>query len=140
MHHSASRAILLVCLVGGWLLVRRLPGARRAPAWACGFASAPAWLPFGDPATQYTGLSLSEPLTRTLGGALIGAKETVVASRHTMVWADPADTWITGPSPAHRLPRQAHGLVLLLTLRRLLSVVFAALVLCLIVIAWVGAA
>jgi hydrogenase-4 component B len=134
-------AILLLCLIGGWLLVQRLPGSRRAPAWACGFAAAPAWLPFGDPATQYTGLSLSEPLVRTLGGALIGARETVQGAKHTLVWADPAQTWINQPV--------ARGIAWLatatdwfqrLTLRRLLSVVFAALVLCLIAIAWVEAA
>ncbi len=132
--------LLLLGLAGCWLLVRRFPGARRAPAWACGFAAAPAWLPFGDPATQYTGLSLSEPLVRTLGGALIGARQRVRDSQHVMVWADPAQIWVNRP-----IGRFIARLALLtdwfqrLTLRRLLSLVFTVLVVCLVVIAWAEA-
>ncbi len=41
---------------------------RREPAWSGGFAAPPAWLPFGDPATQYGPASFVEPLRRLLAG------------------------------------------------------------------------
>lgn len=37
-------------------------GERRAPLWDDGFAAPPPWLPFGDPATQYTGRPFARPL------------------------------------------------------------------------------
>ncbi|MEJ1979375.1 MAG: hypothetical protein WDN49_28025 [Acetobacteraceae bacterium] len=76
---------------------------------------------------------------RTLGGALIQAKESVGAAKHTLTWTDPAETWVNRPT-ARLVARLAllTDWFLGLTLRRLLSVVFAALVLCLAVVAWGG--
>ena len=39
---------------------------RREPAWSGGFAPPPAWLPFGDPATQIGPASFSDPIRRLL--------------------------------------------------------------------------
>ena len=41
---------------------RRRPGVQRAPAWEDGFAAPPAWMPFGDPATQATAVTLASVL------------------------------------------------------------------------------
>ncbi|MDR3538130.1 MAG: proton-conducting transporter membrane subunit [Acetobacteraceae bacterium] len=50
----------LVALCGGmvvWLQRRRgLPPGEAVPAWQDGFAPPPAWMPFGDPLTQATGV------------------------------------------------------------------------------------
>jgi formate hydrogenlyase subunit 3/multisubunit Na+/H+ antiporter MnhD subunit len=53
----APLAVLLLLALGGAGVVAlwrwaRGPAAVQAPAWDGGFAAAPAWLPFGDPATQ----------------------------------------------------------------------------------------
>ncbi|MBV9247991.1 MAG: hypothetical protein JO227_01925 [Acetobacteraceae bacterium] len=63
--------LLVVIAVGVWWCMRRLAGGgeRRAPAWEDGFAPPPAWLPFGDPATQSTGVGFMpevhvDPLVR----------------------------------------------------------------------------
>jgi formate hydrogenlyase subunit 3/multisubunit Na+/H+ antiporter MnhD subunit len=52
-------------------------GYRQAAAWDCGFGAAPAWLPFGDPLTQYGAASFSEPLRRTFGATVLAARESV---------------------------------------------------------------
>jgi formate hydrogenlyase subunit 3/multisubunit Na+/H+ antiporter MnhD subunit len=78
--YSAPGAVLLLALAAGlvWLALRRAaPGHRSAPAWDCGFGDPPAWLPFGDPATQYGGASFGQPLRRALGVALLDAREAV---------------------------------------------------------------
>jgi hydrogenase-4 component B len=50
-----------------WLLYRGgSQSNRREPAWSGGFAAPPAWLPFGEPATQYGPASFAEPLQRVL--------------------------------------------------------------------------
>ncbi len=70
-------AALLAAFGGGaFLILRRWGGSgvRRGPAWECGFAAPPPWLPFGDPATQYTDSSFAEPLQRTMGRALLAAR------------------------------------------------------------------
>jgi formate hydrogenlyase subunit 3/multisubunit Na+/H+ antiporter MnhD subunit len=60
----------LLALVGGgaWWLIRRrtVTGERREAAWSGGFAPPPAWLPFGDPITQYNASSFAAPLQRAL--------------------------------------------------------------------------
>jgi hypothetical protein len=48
----------------------RSQGHRQEAAWSGGFAPPPAWLPFGDPATQYGPASFAEPLRRALGPLL----------------------------------------------------------------------
>jgi hydrogenase-4 component B len=52
-------------------------GYRQAAAWDCGFGAAPAWLPFGDPLTQYGAASFSESLRRTFGATVLAARESV---------------------------------------------------------------
>ncbi len=53
--------LILALLTGLALLVRtgRLRPAAAVPAWEDGFAAPPAWMPFGDPATQADPRSLS---------------------------------------------------------------------------------
>jgi len=64
----APPVIAVLLLVGAgavlWLLHRHGPSGRSEPAWSGGFAQPPAWLPFGDPATQVTARSFAEPLRR----------------------------------------------------------------------------
>jgi hydrogenase-4 component B len=60
-------AALLVIAAGGifWLLQRLAAQQQREEtAWSGGFAPPPAWLPFGDPATQYGPASFAEALHR----------------------------------------------------------------------------
>lgn len=56
----------LVALCGGlvlWLQRRRnLPAGEPVPAWQDGFALPPAWMPFGDPLTQSSGVGFLPPL------------------------------------------------------------------------------
>lgn len=119
--------LLAACGGGATLLLRRfaVPGARRAPAWNGGFAPAPAWLPFGDPATQYSGAGFAQPLHRSFGPYLLTAAEAEAAprsARRTLRWL----AW-----QASRLQR--------LTIRRQLGLAFTTLVLLLVVIAWLDA-
>jgi formate hydrogenlyase subunit 3/multisubunit Na+/H+ antiporter MnhD subunit len=113
---------LLAVAAGGTRLVQRrfaAAGHTRGPAWACGFAAPPAWLPFGDPVTQYGGASFAEPLARTLGRSVLGAGEA----------PDPAMTWLFRPLARARaaLSRVADAMQLL-TIRRILMVMFVVLV------------
>ena len=57
---------LLVCVVAGclWAWRRRLPGLQTTPLWEDGFDPPPAWMPFGDPATQVTPAVLANLLPR----------------------------------------------------------------------------
>jgi formate hydrogenlyase subunit 3/multisubunit Na+/H+ antiporter MnhD subunit len=75
----AVTALLVVALAGVLLAVRRWMGGeqRRAAAWDGGFAPPPPWLPFGEPAAQYGGVAFAEPVARTLGSAVLAARETV---------------------------------------------------------------
>jgi hydrogenase-4 component B len=68
----APLAITALLTIAGcavfWLLLRnRTQQHRPEPAWSGGFAPPPAWLPFGDPATQYGPASFAEPLQRIVG-------------------------------------------------------------------------
>jgi formate hydrogenlyase subunit 3/multisubunit Na+/H+ antiporter MnhD subunit len=63
--------LLVVGAVLFWLMRRdRSQGHRQEAAWSGGFAPPPAWLPFGDPATQYGPASFAEPLRRALAPLL----------------------------------------------------------------------
>jgi hydrogenase-4 component B len=143
----AIAALLAIAgLAAAFLLLRGriVSQIRRGPAWDCGFAAPPPWLPFGDPATQYGGLSLAEPFIRMLGRALLGARERVDmpgpgetrAARYTLSWRDPAETWLH-----HPVLRLRHWLTLwanrmqFLTIRRTLVVVVSALLVLLVVLA-----
>lgn len=145
----AALAIAALLLAGGigiaWALRRwAAQGHRRGPAWACGFAAPPAWLPFGDPATQYGGASFAQPVRRALGTALLAARETVDmprpgetrAGRYSTDMRDPAEPWLFVPIGRWRdkVVGVADGMQFL-TIRQTLSVMFAVLVLFLAVIA-----
>ncbi len=138
----AAWGIALLLLAAGGLIVLGLrrhavAGHRREAAWDCGFAPPPAWLPFGDPVTQYAGASFAQPLRRALGGAILAARETVFMpepgdpgpARLTVFWRDPAQLWLFTP-----IGRARDGISALadhmqfLTIRRILAVMFAALV------------
>lgn len=64
-------ALLAVAGIGAFaaLRARRSRDQRTEPMWMGGFAKPPAWLPFGDPATQYGPISFVEPLRRLLSSA-----------------------------------------------------------------------
>ena len=143
-------ALLVAGGVGIFMVLRRwsVAGHRRGPAWACGFAAPPAWLPFGDPATQYGGASFAQPLRRALGTTLLAAREEVDmprpgdtrAGRLNVVLRDPAEPWLFAP-----IGRWREKIVALadamqfLTIRQTLSVMFAVLVLFLASVAMVEA-
>lgn len=78
--YSPIATIVLVLLAAA-ALIRGMPGfgsreASREVAWNGGFAPPPAWLPFGDPTTQYGPVSFVEPVRRVL--ELAGAASSVV--------------------------------------------------------------
>ncbi len=136
----AASGVALVLVLRRWTVA----GSRRAPFWANGFAAPPAWLPFGDPATQYGGASFAQPLRRSLGAALLAAREAVDMpapgdtrpARFDAGQGDPADTLLFRPILRLReaLSAQADRMQFL-TIRRVLSVMFVALVLFLAVVA-----
>jgi hydrogenase-4 component B len=148
-YSALAIGVLLALLVAGIGLVLRrwaISGERRAAAWDGGFAAPPAWLPFGDPATQYGGRSFAQPLARSLGGALLGAEEQVTSvapgdpspARYDSSWQDPSLALLF--APIARLRQRASGFVdrlHVLTIRRSLSVVVTTLLLLLGLIAWI---
>ncbi len=148
----AGTVALLASFAGGASLFLRRWGAsgvRRGPAWDCGFAAPPPWLPFGDPATQYTDASFAEPLQRTMGRALLAARtETRPAfpgeatpARLLASWQDPAVTWLFLPLQRTRdAIARAVDRLQALTIRRTLGLTFVMLVLLLVLIAWMRAA
>jgi hydrogenase-4 component B len=132
--YAALPVLLLLALAafGARLALRRFAarGQTRGPAWAGGFAAPPAWLPFGDPVTQYGGASFAQPLARTLGHAVLGSAES--SDR----LPDPAETWVFRPlARARAVVSRAADAMQLLTIRRILMVMFVVLVLFLAVIA-----
>jgi hydrogenase-4 component B len=139
--------LLLVLAAGGAALVLRRfaqKGQMRGPAWAGGFAAAPAWLPFGDPVTQYGAASFAQPLARTLGRSVLGTSETLtgpppgIPGPVTMQagFRDPAVTWLFAPlQRARAAASRAADAMQLLTIRRILTVMFVVLVLFLAAIA-----
>jgi hydrogenase-4 component B len=71
--YSATLVAVLLAAFGSIAMWARRQGAgrerRREAAWMDGFASPPAWLPFGDPATQIGPASFIDPLRRLLPSA-----------------------------------------------------------------------
>ncbi len=61
-------------------------GEREVPAWNGGFGKPPAWLPFGNPATQATATGFAEPVQRAIGFAILGPKT-----------LDPGEVYILDP-------------------------------------------
>lgn len=119
-------------------------GHRRGPAWACGFAAAPAWLPFGDPLTQYGGASFAQPIRRALGTALLAARERVDmplpgdtrAASFAVSLRDPAATYVFSPlARARGMLGRLVDFMQFLTIRRMLSLMFTMLILFLVIIA-----
>ena len=110
---------------------------RRAPAWDCGFPNA-------DPATQYTAQSFSQPLRRVYGGFAFGARESVDMpapgdARAARLHVEMRDyVWHTIYAPIARGVGATAGWLnplQFLTIRQYLSVVFAALVALLLLLA-----
>jgi formate hydrogenlyase subunit 3/multisubunit Na+/H+ antiporter MnhD subunit len=65
---------LLMAVAGGaaWLVLRNAGTRREVAAWQGGFGPAPAWLPFGDPATQPSATGFAEPVWRSIGLGILG--------------------------------------------------------------------
>jgi NADH:ubiquinone oxidoreductase subunit 5 (subunit L)/multisubunit Na+/H+ antiporter MnhA subunit len=61
---AAVAGLLAIAGIAVFRGLRRTGEQRREPTWSGGFAAPPAWLPFGDPATQYGPASFVEPLQR----------------------------------------------------------------------------
>ncbi len=110
---------------------------RRAPIWDCGF-------PGLDPSMQYTASSFSEPIRRVFGTLLFRAREYVempppgaMAPAHFRVRLDDI-VWNTLYLPIAegvRVAADRLNVLQFLTIRRYLSLVFAALIVLLLVIA-----
>jgi hypothetical protein len=126
------------------LLRWTVAGHRRGPAWACGFAASPAWLPFGDPLTQYGGASFAQPIRRALGASLLAARERVDmplpgdtrTGNFSVSLRDPASVYVFAPLGRLRgvLARWFDG-IQFLTIRATLSLMFGMLILFLTIIA-----
>jgi formate hydrogenlyase subunit 3/multisubunit Na+/H+ antiporter MnhD subunit len=110
---------------------------RRAPAWDCGY-------PDASPATQYTASSFAQPIRRVFASMLFRARERVEMpppgdprpARMTVVLRDPVWEMIYLPVAAtvtFAAERLNH--LQFLTIRQFLSLVFAALVILLLVLA-----
>ena len=123
----------------------RSQGHRIGPAWDCGFGAPPPWLPFGDPLTQYGGASFAQPLRRALGPALLhaqrnrghaGARRNTRGAHVAVQTSDPAEGGLFRPVARLRVRLSEFADQLqFLTIRSTLSLMFAALVLFLAVIA-----
>lgn len=133
-------ALLIVLAALLVLAVQRIwavAGHRVGPAWDCGFGAAPAWQPHGDPRTQYGAASLAQPLRRVLATALLFATERVDMpppgdtrpAAYSARLHDPAEVLLF--APLGHLRARLSGFadrVQFLTVRQTLSVIFAALV------------
>jgi len=130
---------LTALALGSWALLARLwpERRRRAAPWDCGF-------PDPNPATQYSASSFAQPLRRVFAGPVFGARESVDMpppgdtrpARLEVHLPDPAWEW--GVEPIRRLVEAATlrlNRLQFLTIRRYLSLVFAALVGLLLVVA-----
>ena len=134
--------VFLFMLVSGTLAavaIHRLASdrLRRGPAWDCGY-------PDPSPATQYTASSFAQPIRRVFGTVVFRAREQVEmpppgdprAARLTVVLHDPVWDALYAPVAAaigFAADRLNH--LQFLTIRQFLSLVFAALVILLLVLA-----
>jgi NADH:ubiquinone oxidoreductase subunit 5 (subunit L)/multisubunit Na+/H+ antiporter MnhA subunit len=135
---------LVGAVIAAVLRARTVAGHRMSASWDCGFGAPPAWLPNGDPASEYAGGSFAQPLRRALGATLLDARETVVMplpddiapARYAERSADPADRLLFGPTGRFRaVISNLADRLMFLTVRQSLSVLFAALVLFLALVA-----
>ena len=110
---------------------------RRAPAWDCGY-------PDPSPATQYTASSFAQPIRRVFGTVLFGAREHVEMPppgdmRPARIDVDLRDQiWDAIYAPiavAIGIAADRLNYLQFLTIRQFLSLVFAALVILLLVLA-----
>jgi len=110
---------------------------RRGPAWDCGY-------PDASPVTQYTASSFAQPIRRVFGSVIFRARETVEMpppaapqpARLTVVLHDPV--WEAFYAPVAigvGLAADRLNHLQFLTIRQFLSLVFAALVILLLVLA-----
>jgi formate hydrogenlyase subunit 3/multisubunit Na+/H+ antiporter MnhD subunit len=101
-------AVLLALIgVGVLAVIRRAgrPEARRGPAWGCGAAPPPAWLPRGDPAVQPSAAGFAQPLRRMLAEPWLARREGIVApeppgadpARLALSLGDPSRAWLLRP-------------------------------------------
>jgi len=139
--YSGFIVLVSVALLAGTLVVaiHRLASdrVRRGAAWDCGF-------PDARPATQYTASSFAQPIRRIFGSVAFGAREQVEMpepgdvrpARFEVAIGDPA--WDGIYAPLARLVAFVAGKLnatQFLTIRRYLSLMFAALVLLLMLVA-----
>jgi NADH:ubiquinone oxidoreductase subunit 5 (subunit L)/multisubunit Na+/H+ antiporter MnhA subunit len=134
--------VFLFVLASGWIAaiaIHRLASdkVRRGPAWDCGF-------PDASPATQYTASSFAQPIRRVYGSLVFRAREkgempppgSTAPARLVVELRDPV--WDAAYAPIAGLVGVATeriNIMQFLTIRRYLSLVFAALVLLLMVLA-----
>jgi formate hydrogenlyase subunit 3/multisubunit Na+/H+ antiporter MnhD subunit len=119
--------------------IHRLASAkwRTGPAWDCGF-------PLTTSVTQYTASSLSQPIRRVFGSVVFQAREvgempppgSTAPARLTVILHDPVwETFYAPISGFIAVAADRLNVLQFLTIRRYLSLVFAALVLLLLVLA-----
>jgi len=87
---SLPIACLLLSTVGIVLWLRRLivrSSLVSGPAWQDGFAAPPAWLPFGDPATQAAGAGFAPDFARLFG---IVSASAATSPRPRLPWTEAA--------------------------------------------------
>jgi formate hydrogenlyase subunit 3/multisubunit Na+/H+ antiporter MnhD subunit len=110
---------------------------RRGPAWDCGY-------PDPSPATQYTASSFAQPIRRVFGSALFQAREigempppgSTAPAQLKVVIQDPIWETIYAPiSGLVDLATERLNVLQFLTIRRYLTLVFAALIILLLVLA-----
>jgi len=110
---------------------------RRAPAWDCGY-------PDPSPATQYTASSFAQPIRRVYGTAVFHAREigemappgSITPARFTVELRDLIWDALYAPvASAISFATERINILQFLTIRRYLSLVFAALVFLLLVLA-----
>jgi formate hydrogenlyase subunit 3/multisubunit Na+/H+ antiporter MnhD subunit len=110
---------------------------RRAPAWDCGY-------PDPSPVTQYTASSFAQPIRRVYGTAVFRAREigempppgSIGPARLTVELRDPIWDALYAPvAVAIGFATERINILQFLTIRRYLSLVFAALVFLLLVLA-----
>jgi hypothetical protein len=99
--------VLAAAGVGLWAVFRRLgrPEAVRGPAWGCGAAPPPRWLPLGDPLTQPSAAGFAQPLRRMLAEPWLARREGIVApepaapgaARLGLSVGDPSVAWLLRP-------------------------------------------
>jgi formate hydrogenlyase subunit 3/multisubunit Na+/H+ antiporter MnhD subunit len=90
-----------------WWLFRRVgrPEPVRGPAWGCGAAPPPRWLPLGDPLTQPSAAGFAQPLRRMLAEPWLARREGIVApepaapgaARLGVSVGDPSVAWLLRP-------------------------------------------